>query len=69
MLDAMILDYYHFRDHAIACSKVLYGEGTTEAKRWRKALSQTVLRSGPFETLLAKSRNALKSSQTQIPAK
>jgi len=51
MLDAMILDYYHFRDHAIGCSKVLYGEGTAEATRWRKDLCQTVLHSGPFETL------------------
>ncbi len=34
MLDAMILDYYHFRDHSIACSKSLYGEGTTEARQW-----------------------------------
>ena len=51
MLDAMILDYYHFRDHAIACSKVLYGEGTSQAKQWRKNLCQAVLHSGPLEAL------------------
>lgn len=51
MLDAMILDYYHFRDHAIVCSKVLYGEGTSEAKRWRKDLCRTVLHRGPVEAL------------------
>ncbi len=51
MLDAMILDYFHFRDHAIACSKVLYGEGTAQARRWRKTLCQTVLLSGPLEAL------------------
>ncbi len=32
MLDAMILDYYHFRDQTIACAKVLYGEGTDEPR-------------------------------------
>ena len=31
MLDARILDYYHFRDHAIGCAKTLYGEGTDRA--------------------------------------
>jgi hypothetical protein len=51
MLDAMILDYYHFRDHAIACSKSLYGEGTTEARQWRKSLCRTMLHSGPLEAL------------------
>lgn len=51
MLDAMILDYYHFRDHAIACSKSLYGEGTTEAHQWRKSFCRTVLQSGPLEAL------------------
>jgi len=76
MLDAMILDYYHFRDHAIACSKVLYGEGTSEAKRWRKAFCRTVLQSGPLKALtelavLIKShrgckRHALQSLQGYI---
>ena len=51
MLDAMILDYYHFRDHSIACSKSLYGEGTTEARQWRKSFCRTTLQSGPLEAL------------------
>jgi hypothetical protein len=51
MLDAMILDYYHFRDHSIACSKSLYGEGTTEARQWRKNFCRTMLQSGPLEAL------------------
>ena len=51
MLDAMILDYYHFRDQTITCSKVLYGEGTAQAKQWRKGLCRTVLHSGPIEAL------------------
>lgn len=70
MLDAMILDYYHFRDHTIACSKVLYGEGTAQAKQWRKDLCQTMLRSGPLEALtqlavLIKSHRGLKRQSLQ----
>ena len=51
MLDEMILDYYHLRDHAVVCSKSLYGEGTTEAQQWRKSFCQMILRSGPLEAL------------------
>jgi hypothetical protein len=51
MLDVMILDYYHFRDHAIGCAKTLYGEGTDMASQWRKAFCSTMIRSGPLEAL------------------
>jgi hypothetical protein len=51
MLDAMILDYYHFRDHVIGCAKTLYGEGTDVASQWRKAFCTTVIQSGPLEAL------------------
>ncbi len=51
MLDAMILDYYHFRDHAIGCAKTLYGEGTDMASQWRKAFCTTMTQSGPLEAL------------------
>jgi len=51
MLDAMILDYYHFRDHAIGCAKTLYGEGTDRATQWRKAFCTTMIQSGPLEAL------------------
>jgi hypothetical protein len=51
MLDARILDYYHFRDHVIGCAKTLYGEGTDVASEWRKAFCTTMVRSGPLETL------------------
>lgn len=51
MLDAMILDYYHFRDQTIACAKTVYGEGTDEATEWRKALCATVRESGPLEAV------------------
>lgn len=51
MLDAMILDYYHFRDHAIGCAKTLYGEGTDMASQWRKAFCTTMIQAGPLEAL------------------
>ena len=36
MLDEHILDYYHLREHVVATSHVLYGEGTTRAEKWRE---------------------------------
>jgi len=51
MLDAMILDYYHFRDQTMACAKTLYGEGTDEATAWRRALCATLRESGPLEVV------------------
>lgn len=70
MLDARILDYYHFRDHAIACAKVLYGEGTDMAGEWRKAFCSTMIRSGPLEALtqlgdLGKTRRGRKRQAIQ----
>jgi hypothetical protein len=51
MLDAMILDYYHFRDHAVGCAQTLYGEGTDMAREWRKAFCTTMVQVGPLEAL------------------
>lgn len=51
MLDAMILDYYHFRDHAIGCAKTLYGEGTDRTREWQRAFCTTMIQSGPLEAL------------------
>jgi len=51
MLDAMVLDYYHFRDHTIGCAKTLFGEGTDTASQWRKAFCTTMIQSGPVEAL------------------
>ncbi len=51
MLDAMILDYYHFREHTIGCAKTLYGEGADLASEWRKAFCTTLIQSGPLEAL------------------
>jgi len=33
-LDMHILDYYHLREHVIAASVVLYGEGSKQARDW-----------------------------------
>ena len=51
MLDASILDYYHFRDHTIACAQTLFGEGTDAASQWREAFCTKMIRSGPVEAL------------------
>ena len=51
MFDAMILDYYHFRDHTITCAQTLFGEGTDAASQWRKAFCTTMIQSGPVEAL------------------
>lgn len=51
MLEALILDYYHLREHALGCAKTLYGEGTDEASQWRKAFCTTMIQAGPLEAL------------------
>ena len=38
MLDDNILDYYHFRDHVVKTSHVLFGEGTDESVSWREKM-------------------------------
>jgi hypothetical protein len=70
MLDARILDYYHFRGHVIGCAKALYGEGTEVATEWRKAFCRTMIQSGPLEALtqlgdLAKPRRGVKRRAIQ----
>ena len=79
MLDARILDYYHFRDHAIGCAKALYGEGTDVATEWRKAFCTTMVQSGPLEALTqlgdlvkthrGRKRQALQSLQGYIASR
>lgn len=65
MLDVMILDYYHFRDHTLGCAKTLYGEGTDMACEWRKTFCTTMVQAGPLEALtqlgdLAKTHRGVK---------
>jgi len=51
MLDVRILDYYHFRDHAVVCAQALFGEGTDAASQWREAFCTKMIQSGPVEAL------------------
>jgi hypothetical protein len=57
MLDLMILDYYHLREHAIVCAKRLYGEGTPQARLWRQRFCQTLLQTSPLDTGCLTCRN------------
>lgn len=51
MLDVRILDYYHLRDHVIATSHVLYGEGTPKAQGWREEMMGVVWEQGSLVLL------------------
>lgn len=51
MLDENILDYYHLRDHVIATSHVLYGEGTSKALTWREDMMGYVWNQGSLVML------------------
>lgn len=51
MLDENILDYYHLRDHVIATSHVLYGEGTARARHWREDMMGHVWNQGSLVML------------------
>jgi len=51
MLDENILDYYHLRDHVIATSHVLYGEGTGKAQAWREDMMGYVWNQGSLVML------------------
>ncbi|MCD4831016.1 MAG: hypothetical protein K8R02_04310 [Anaerohalosphaeraceae bacterium] len=51
MLDENILDYYHLRDHVIAASHVLYGEGTAKAQVWREDMMGYVWNQGSLVML------------------
>jgi hypothetical protein len=51
MLKAHILDYYHFRDHVVGASQVVYGQGTAESQQWRKEICGVMLEQGPEAVL------------------
>lgn len=51
MLDENILDYYHLRDHVIATSHVLYGEGTAKARNWHEEMMSVVWEQGSLVML------------------
>jgi len=51
MLDARILDYYHFREHVVVCAQALFGEGAEAASQWREAFCTKMIQAGPVEAL------------------
>ena len=51
MLDVHILDYYHLREHVIAASYVLYGEGTPKARGWTEDMMVYVWNQGSLVML------------------
>jgi len=51
MLDANVLDYYHLREHAIATSYVVFGEGSEQALEWREEMMGVVIKEGPVRLL------------------
>ncbi len=51
MLAEHILDYRHLRDHVVAASHVLYGEGTKNAVRWREEMMGCVWEQGSLVLL------------------
>jgi hypothetical protein len=64
LLEAHILDYYHFRDHVIGTSQVVYGQGTAESQSWRKEICGLMLEQGPEVVLnrIAELRKILRSA-------
>ena len=64
MLEANVLDYYHLREHVIAASYAVYGEGTSAAEAWREEMMGLVLEQGPVRLLeeLGRLRRATRSS-------
>jgi len=63
MLDANVLDYYHLREHVIAASYRVFGEGTAEAQAWREQMMGLVLEEGPVRLLeeIGQARRQLRS--------
>ena len=51
MLAANVLDYYHLREHVIAVSYRVFGEGTPEATSWREEMMGLAVESGPLALL------------------
>jgi hypothetical protein len=64
LLEAHILDYYHFREHVIGASQVVYGQGTAESQSWRKEICGAMLEQGPEVVLrrIADLRQTLRSA-------
>lgn len=62
MLDAMILDFYHFAEHVGAAGRVCFGEGP-DAVSWTGQVLEAAKTEGPAEVLV-RIRQALKSTRS-----
>ena len=51
MLDAHILDWYHFKEHVVTTSQVVYGESTKQASQWQSQMLETAWDQGSFVML------------------
>lgn len=51
MLDAMILDCYHFQEHLTLASQVLYGQGSKESVVWKEEMKKVGLENGSLVLL------------------
>ena len=51
MLDENILDYYHFQEHVIQASQLLFGEGSDEALAWKEKMMAVAKEQGSLVML------------------
>lgn len=59
MLDAMVLDFYHFAEHVGGAGRTCFGEGSQEAARWTEGVLEAARTQGPA-AVLVKIRDTLK---------
>ncbi len=52
MLDAMILDFYHFAEHVGGAARVCFGESTPQASTWIQQVLQAAKEEGPAAVLV-----------------
>ncbi len=51
MLDENILDFYHFRDHVVQASHVLYGQDSEESVAWKDRMMEVAKHQGSLVML------------------
>ncbi len=51
MLDANILDYYHFKEHITLAGQTLYGQGSKKARQWKEDMMDIVKNNGSLVLL------------------
>jgi hypothetical protein len=52
MLDAMILDFYHFAEHVAGAARTCLGEGTAQAQSWVQDVLEAARTQGPAAVLV-----------------